>query len=518
MQWNRSVLAGTLLSATLCLSIQSNSISSPPISNHDAQNASKDVWKVIDRHGAMVDAPISELPKWNQWTVSTDDWGREMRSREDAQGRLLEFESDIGPIDDNLFKVKRGNLYGFADVSGKIVIDPCYEDVQYFHNGFNEVRDTRLSPWKVIDKRGATKCLLPDNLEPNVQISFWGVSKEGILPVKKKLAPRSLEREEDGIFDINTLNYSPVGNYIVISEFKEDLAKFDSVSPMKFGYINKFGKIVIPKAFDHAADFSEGLAPVLLNNRWSYIDHAGKQVIQLAADCSHAGSFHEGLAAVALGGESKIPQYLAVRKGAHWGFIDHNGKLLIPAKFYVNQMSGRGLASNCPNFAEGLAHVAVGDELNHQYGFIDRKGAWVIKPQFKNASEFKDGHARVCLGETGFTQEDWKKERNGYRFRTDVFRLFIKQYGLIGMRRQQVLELLGEPAGANPSPAALFQRALSGTLLNDYDTYTLCATGCGNAYRAVEIRYNNDKVVEYRYVGFESQGPWISNISSDKSL
>jgi hypothetical protein len=63
---------------------------------------------------------------------------------------------------------------------------------------------------------------------------------------------------------------------------------------------------------------------------------------------------------------------------------------------------------NAGDFAEGLAAVnpgvgggggegsLCGTPAN--YGYIDRTGAFVIKPQFTHASKFQNGRARVSVG------------------------------------------------------------------------------------------------------------------------
>lgn len=64
----------------------------------------------------------------------------------------------------------------------------------------------------------------------------------------------------------------------------------------KSGYIDEKGKLVISLIFDGAGDFSEGLAPVKVNDQWGYIDENGKIVI--APRFSRAYEFSESLARV----------------------------------------------------------------------------------------------------------------------------------------------------------------------------------------------------------------------------
>ena len=69
------------------------------------------------------------------------------------------------------------------------------------------------------------------------------------------------------------------------------------------------------------------------------------------------------------------------------GFIDLNGKLVIPMTFdYVG------------NFSSGLALVSK----NEKVGYIDASGTYVIDPQFDYAEDFSDGVAAVCYSNDGF--------------------------------------------------------------------------------------------------------------------
>ena len=69
------------------------------------------------------------------------------------------------------------------------------------------------------------------------------------------------------------------------------------------------------------------------------------------------------------------------------GFIDLNGKLVIPMTFdYVG------------NFSSGLAVAST----NGRVGYIDASGTYVINPQFDTAEDFSEGVAAVCYSNDGF--------------------------------------------------------------------------------------------------------------------
>ncbi len=62
------------------------------------------------------------------------------------------------------------------------------------------------------------------------------------------------------------------------------------------------GNIVIKPQFDYVGAFIEELAPVLVNEKWGYLDNKGKVVIP--AQYQFTNGFSEGLACVETWGKS----------------------------------------------------------------------------------------------------------------------------------------------------------------------------------------------------------------------
>ena len=96
----------------------------------------------------------------------------------------------------------------------------------------------------------------------------------------------------------------------------------------KWGYRDTRGAVVIPPRFDLAKPFSpEGLAAVVDNQGWAYIDTAGKLVIRPLVFDNGPDYFRENLARFTEAGKYGFLQ------GGAWGFIDRTGALVIPARF-----------------------------------------------------------------------------------------------------------------------------------------------------------------------------------------
>ena len=219
------------------------------------------------------------------------------------------------------------------------------------------------------------------------------------------------------------------------------------------GFRDVSAKVIITPQFDDAGPFREGRAFVRVGSQFGFIDRTGKWIITLPQDCSAVCSFREGLAAVARGGEVTNPDKHETAENAKWGFVDLNGKFVIPAEFCVDTWGQGYLVEHTPrlHFVDGLAAVAIGDDATRKYGFIDKSGNWVVKPRFKAAKDFCDGHAEVCIGTIGFSKTEWDRQSKmaPNMSRNAQFLMFQKQFGLIGKPRPLIHLLLGEPNQTN---------------------------------------------------------------------
>lgn len=90
-------------------------------------------------------------------------------------------------------------------------------------------------------------------------------------------------------------------NYLWGGKFCEGLARVRNVKKT-YGYINKQGNPINKKFLDGALDFCEGVAPVMINNKWGYMNQNGEIVIEPQFD--EAEKFDNGLARVRNGWQS----------------------------------------------------------------------------------------------------------------------------------------------------------------------------------------------------------------------
>lgn len=141
----------------------------------------------------------------------------------------------------------------------------------------------------------------------------------------------------------------------------------------KVGFIDKRGNFVIEPNYDRAGYFHEGLAWICIDDKYGYIDKTGRHVLKpgFLPECIGCGSFYEGRAHIS------APYKM--------GVIDTSGRLI--GHYY----------QNIYDFHEGLALVKAGGE----YGFINRNGDLIIRPQFEEALDFHEGLAQVVFNAEG---------------------------------------------------------------------------------------------------------------------
>jgi len=197
----------------------------------------------------------------------------------------------------------------------------------------------------------------------------------------------------------------------------------DGLAPVlidgKWGFIDTNGNLAIGDQFSGVEPFSDGLALFWNEDGIGFIDTGGNIVIE--PRFQEAGWFSEGRVVVTLREASG---------GLVWGYVDTEGDWVVgPEDFtgehlLINQCYfSEGLArfqnrfvdregrtvierGGYP-FSEGFALISLqGEDGSLRYGFIDREGNQVIEPRFEFADSFSEGLALVKVeGKYGFIDE-----------------------------------------------------------------------------------------------------------------
>lgn len=133
-----------------------------------------------------------------------------------------------------------------------------------------------------------------------------------------------------------------------------------------YGVINKLGFYVAPPVYGAILPFSNGLALARKDSLYGFIDREG--VAKVSFRYPDANSFSEGLASV---------------YDNSWKMIDTTGKVVVTGNY-----------SKLGSLSEGLCAAA---DTTGNWGYIDRTGKWIIKPQYLAAEPFIDGKAKVFV-------------------------------------------------------------------------------------------------------------------------
>lgn len=163
--------------------------------------------------------------------------------------------------------------------------------------------------------------------------------------------------------------------YAEIGRFSDGLARVSSVMTRgyfgtcvgKCGYIDRTGRLVIPLTFADAGAFDGGVAPAAV-------------IREDAAKDPDANT-----------GPGLDPNVVV------WGLIGKDGKWVMKPQFGRLRDFHEGLAAatKAPPLRKADEEKAAEDETDEAWGFIDRKGEWVVPPQYKEAEDFSGGVALV---------------------------------------------------------------------------------------------------------------------------
>jgi len=325
-----------------------------------------------------------------------------------------------------LFPVKSGNLVGFIDVNGMVIIPLQFGEVGEFEEGLAPAQEADSGKWGYIDRTGNFV------IQPQYKFAFsfseglagvWfeptgggyidhsgrlviqgfggGAVHDGLVPIRTKEKKIFADKTGVELFDAPGDAW-PVGGGLIAfmrngrmgfmdrqgvviiqpiyhcdvnwreQQFEERITPVSAVTSdgkEKFGFIDINGKTVVDFQFDWAEQFFDGLAMVSKDGKHGYVNTAGEVGIPLQFD--GADHFSEGLAAVEVDGR--------------WGFIDTQGRMVI-APQYLSRMWGSPMV-----FSEGLA--AVRTETGT--GFINRAGEMVVPAVYRSVDDFSGGLALI---------------------------------------------------------------------------------------------------------------------------
>lgn len=313
---------------------------------------------------------------------------------------------------EGLATVEKGQLYGYVDEFGKVVIPLRFADAGRFSEGLARVgRKDEHGTVRFGYIGHSGRVLIPRQFD--VALEFT----EGVACVKLR-----------GLYGF----IDKAGAFVIKAQFQFAGAFSDSRAPVgscdKCGYIDHRGKLVVETRFLGCSVFDHGVASVQTSpGNWAVIDSAGEV---LAASRERPGAPAEGL--------------IGLERDGKWGFVDVSGHFAIPPRFDKVGTFSEGLAAAWVNgkagyvdktgvfvipprfadgalpFSEGLALVHEKDDQSSTWGYIDRTGQFAIPPKFNSESKpFHGGLARVMQDQEMETEGGYIDKRGHFVWRQE---------------------------------------------------------------------------------------------------
>lgn len=305
-------------------------------------------------------------------------------------GESLEFND----FSEGLAAVSKNDKYGFIDTKGKVVIEPKYDWASSFSNGLAIVSVEGLCG--AIDTQGKT--VIP--FEYQALADFHDGFATAARP------PKDLENYESKYGLINKQNevvipfmYESMGN---LSESLIAVKKDG-----KWGYVDTKNKAIIPITlkYEMVNDFSDGLAAVFSyeensdNLKYGYIDKTGKLVIPMQFikaywdDSEGIIDFNNGIAVV---NDKEGRTFCIDKKGSETQCPDGRGDADNQSTDEADDLEGETLdakSSDAPQFIAITDYIALKPNENWTWdklAAIPNVQEWLEKTPVKNEYEPED--------------------------------------------------------------------------------------------------------------------------------
>lgn len=175
---------------------------------------------------------------------------------------------------------------------------------------------------------------------------------------------RAITQSDDGFRAIDEKGNVIFGPEAFLGDFSDGRSVFyrqTDDGKLLYGYIDTSGNIVVEPKFEYANSYNEGLAVVqLINDGYALIDVSGQETGKF--NFNYLGTYSNGLLAY------------QEKQDGKYGYINKNGGIVIKPQYTMAQ-----------NFKDGTAVVNVSEEAAiNKYGLIDKKGKYIVQPQYND--------------------------------------------------------------------------------------------------------------------------------------
>jgi hypothetical protein len=287
-----------------------------------------------------------------------------------------------------LFCIREKSRLGFMDASGRVVIEPRFQNDLYVehHEGAVDFADwvpVKVNQrWGFIDARGDFK------LEPRFEL---------VRPFSEDLAPVGEIVDRSYGVPQGKWGYMDRSGRLQVEAafgnaggFKGGLAVVNRPQPGRpyseytggYGIIDRSGRFVVPPEFERIFEASEGLAMTWKTPKAvGFLDEAG--AVALPFVYSAAGHFTRG--------------HAKAEQGSRRGVIDRRGNFVFWSETPVP--GNRIYGFHCTDLlCQPAPDGPVLDAREGRCGYRDFQGHWVVEPRYDDAVPFAEGRAAVKVG------------------------------------------------------------------------------------------------------------------------
>lgn len=306
-----------------------------------------------------------------------------------------------------LIPYRVGDLWGYSDTSGKLILEPIYEQTDFFNHGIAFVKKSNFYY----------------TINPKFEIISgpyytYGYFKNGLCPVKA-LNKQYIYIDTFGKQAINSSFYKA-------ENFSEGLAIVSNGK--NYGIINIIGQWIREPDIDSIdVGYQSGFILGSVMGKSFYINHKGK-VMNLPDSLWPAGPFSEGLAPVYVARKVNGVIETALK------FIDSSGKIVLN-KFFSGQFDYSDYIQFHAGFKDGKAIVKVFNQITFEYHFVNKLG--ILSEPYSSAFQVGDSLFVASIGH-------YMPSVNIINKKDLVLGRFEKQPTQVGLFNDELIPALGK--------------------------------------------------------------------------
>jgi len=268
----------------------------------------------------------------DSWCIEDGSSVIKIKYKIDAAAPFSSFSND-------LCSVKILGKWSYINTKGEIVIVTDYDDVNEFRSGVAMViKNNKVG---FINTKGDVIVDLEYDVD---KVSFYHHDDNYFFLRKNGFACLLNKNGQEIISEKD--NFSFVGFFSQTSE-NEYFSYFfnDGLCAVKrnekWGFVNLKGQLIIPCEYDEYRPFFNGISPVSKNGKWGFIDKNNRLLIPFEFDditnyhsyYGHSSFTEDDLKEYKYFNSGMCPASKKVDGQFVWGFINQNGKIVIPFKY-----------------------------------------------------------------------------------------------------------------------------------------------------------------------------------------